>query len=85
MLNLSQKRKNKYINQYKQEMHKRLTGQPRASVEEREQLRLKKLRIKDKFEINNMGQFTRIYPLMPQDLEQNESAFALAQKYEVLI
>lgn len=53
MLNLNSKRKAKYINAMKYDMHRRLTGQSRMSFDERELLRAKKLRIRDKFELNN--------------------------------
>jgi uncharacterized protein YdcH (DUF465 family) len=38
-------------------MANRLVGKQRMSMEEREALRQKKLRIKDKFENNNLGDF----------------------------
>lgn len=38
-------------------MASRLVGKHRMTVEEREQIKLKKLRIKDKFEQNNMGDY----------------------------
>ena len=63
MLNLTWKRKNRYIKQQKEEMANRLVGKSRLSQEEREALREKKLRIKDKFENNNMGDFQNLYPL----------------------
>ena len=66
-------------------MHKRLTGQPRASVEEREQLRLKRLRIKDKFELNNLGDYERIYPLMPAEIDSSEAAKEKMENYELFI
>jgi len=57
MLNLGWKRKNRYVTQAKNEMANRLVGKQRMSMEERELLRQKKLRIKDKFENNNLGDF----------------------------
>jgi predicted transposase YdaD len=57
MLNLGWKRKNRYVTQAKNEMANRLVGKQRMSMEEREALRQKKLRIKDKFENNNLGDF----------------------------
>ena len=56
MLNLGWKRKNRYVTQAKNEMANRLVGKQRMSMEERELLRQKKLRIKDKFENNNLGE-----------------------------
>jgi tubulin polyglutamylase TTLL6/13 len=63
MLNLSWKRKNKYISTSKHEMANRLVGKQRMGQEERESLKAKKLRIKDKFEQNNMGDYQNLYPL----------------------
>ena len=45
------------------EKQRRLQGLPRASNYEKEETRLKKIRIKDKFELKNLGGFERIYPL----------------------
>lgn len=57
MLNLSWKRKNKYIYSKRIEQQRRMTtGKTKLNPEEREQLREKKQRIKDKFEVNNMGE-----------------------------
>lgn len=64
ILNLSWKRKNKYIAQKKAEMQKRvLTGKQKFSQEEKETIREKKQRIKDKFEMNNLGNYEVLYPL----------------------
>lgn len=57
MLNLNWKRKNKYNLAAKTEMANRLIGKQRLSQKEREALRAKRLRQKDKFENNNMGDF----------------------------
>ena len=85
MLNLSWRRKNRYINNARAEKHKRLTGVPRATNQEKEETRQKKIRIKDKFELNNLGNYERIFPLMPEDLADNENNLALQEKYEELI
>jgi hypothetical protein len=50
---------------------------------ERETQREKKLRIRDKFELNNSGGYERIYPLPPTATD--EKAQELASTYEVLI
>lgn len=63
ILNLSWKRKNKYISNLKNDMANRLAGKQRANLEEREAQRLKKQKIKDKFEQNNLGDFQNLYPL----------------------
>lgn len=85
MLNLSWRRKNRYINNARAEKHKRLTGVPRASNHEKEELRQKKTRIKDKFELNNLGNYERIYPLMPEDLHENPENQELQDKFDELI
>ena len=63
MLNLSWRRKNRYMNNARIEKQRRLQGLPRASNYEKEETRQKKIRIKDKFELNNLGNYERIYPL----------------------
>ena len=63
MLNLSWRRKNRYINNARIEKQRRLLGLPRASNYEKEETRQKKIRIKDKHELNNLGGYERIYPL----------------------
>ena len=63
MLNLSWKRKNKYIAQKKAELQKRvLTGKQKLSAEEKEVIRTKKQKMKDKYEFNNLGNFEMLYP-----------------------
>lgn len=79
ILNLSQKRKARYINQAKNEMASRLIGKQRMTAEEREALRLKKLRLKDKFEFNNLGDFQNLYPLRRDLMPRHDE---LMDKYE---
>jgi len=57
MLNLNWKKKNRIINQAKSEMANRLVGRHRVTQEEREAIKEKKMRIKDKFECANMGDY----------------------------
>ena len=45
------------------EMANRLVGKHRLSQNEREVLKEKKMRIKDKYENNNLGDFQNLYPL----------------------
>ena len=85
MLNLSWRRKNRYINNARIEKQRRLQGLPRASNFEKEEARQKKIRIKDKFELNNLGGYERIYPLQPEHLKDNEYNIALQDKYDELI
>ena len=40
-----------------------LTGKQKLSNEEKESLREKKTRIKDKYEFNNLGGYEKLYPL----------------------
>jgi len=47
----------------KNEMANRLVGKQRMSQSDREALKEKKMRIKDKFENNNLGDFQNLYPL----------------------
>ena len=63
MLNLSWRRKNRYINNARIEKQRRLQGLQRASNYEKEETRQKKIRIKDKHELNNLGDYERVYPL----------------------
>lgn len=44
-------------------MASRLVGKPKQSHADREALKAKKTRIKDKWENNNMGDFQNLYPL----------------------
>ena len=44
-------------------MASRLVGKPKQSQADREALKAKKMRIKDKWETNNMGDFQNLFPL----------------------
>lgn len=57
MLNLNRKRKNRYVREYKNMMENRLVGKPRVTATEKDALRAKKARIKEKFETNNLGDY----------------------------
>ena len=63
MLSLTYKRKNRYVNHDRVDKQRRLQGLPRASNYEKEETRQKKIRIKDKHELNNLGDYERVYPL----------------------
>ena len=64
ILNLSWKRKNKYIQQKRLEQQKRvLVGKTKLNQEEKEVQRDKKLKVKDKFEQANLGGYEMLYPL----------------------
>jgi tubulin polyglutamylase TTLL6/13 len=80
MLNLSQKRKNKYVREEKNDIERRLRGQGKISQQEKEQLRQKKLMLKDKFENSNMGDFQNLYPLRLGVCEEDDK---LMEKYEL--
>ena len=64
MLNLTNRRKQRYINQTRTDLANRLVGKNRMTMEEREALKTKKMMIKDKFECNNLGDFQNLYPLI---------------------
>lgn len=85
MFNLSWRRKNRYINNTRIEKQRRLQGLPRASNYEKEETRAKKVRIKDKFELNNLGGYERIFPIQPNLLRDNEYLIALQDRYDELI
>ena len=88
MLNLNWRRKNRYINYARKEKQRRLTGMPRATMHEKEELRKKKLRIKDKYDLNNLGNFERIYPLHPdllEDIPDNVEHIGLQKRYDEMI
>tara|TARA_B110000285_G_C15009261_1_gene555540 strand:- start:752 stop:1141 length:390 start_codon:yes stop_codon:yes gene_type:complete len=81
MLNLSWKRKNRYLREHKNEMANRLTGKTRLTPAEKEALKAKKTRIKDKFENNNMGDFQNLYPLKKGVSEKDDK---LMEKYDYI-
>ena len=62
-----------------------MQGLPRASNYEKEETRQKKIRIKDKFELNNLGEYERIYPLQPEHLKDNPYNIALQDRYDEII
>ena len=64
LLNLSYRRKIRYINKVKNEMKQRmLTGKTiHLSVEERQEAIKKKQELRSKYEMNNLGGFELIYP-----------------------
>ena len=83
ILNLSWKRKNKYIQQKRLEPHKRvLVGKTKLNQEEKEVQREKKLKVKDKFEQANLGGYEMLYPLKRGANAEDDS---LMDKYELLL
>ena len=57
-------------------------------MHEREELRNKRIRIKDKFELNNMGDYEWIYPLHPdllEDIPENYEYISLQARYDEMI
>ena len=83
MLNLSWKRKNKYIAAKRAEQQKRvLNGKIKLTNDEKERLREKKLKVKDKFEMNNLGNYEFLYPL---PIGENEDNDMLMDKYDDLL
>ena len=85
MLNLGWRRKNRYMNNARIEKQRRLQGLPRASNYEKEELRQKKIRIRDKHELNTLGNYERIYPLQAEHLRDNEYKISLQDRYDELI
>eukprot|EP00347_Sterkiella_histriomuscorum_P012956 403366573 len=73
LLNLSQKRKNRYIKHEKIELKKRVAyGRTILTSDEKEQIKGKKQRIKDKFEFNNLDDnFELLFPAEQQNYELN--------------
>jgi hypothetical protein len=83
MLNLSWKRKNKYIQQKRLEQQKRvLVGKTKMNQEEKEQQREKKLKIKDKYEQANLGGYEMLYPLKRGVVPEDDT---LMDKYDYLL
>ena len=83
MLNLSWKRKNKYIAAKRAEQQRRvLVGKQKVSPEEKEALREKKLRIKDKYETTHLGNYEMLYPLKKGQDEKQDN---LMEKYDMLL
>lgn len=81
ILNLNWKRKNRYLREHKNEMANRLTGKGRLTPAEKEALKAKKTRIKDKFENNNMGDYQNLFPLKRG---VNPSDEKLMEKYDYI-
>lgn len=48
-------------------------------------IRTKKLKLKDKHELQNSGNFERIYPLLSDNLAKSEKARAQQESYDLLI
>ena len=59
-----------------------LVGKTKLNAEEKEQLRDKKLRIKDKFEQNNLGDFEVLYPLKRGQSQDDD---ILMDRYDFLL
>ena len=81
LLNLNLKRKNKYIKEQKIETANRMVGKSRLTQVERDVIREKKLRIKDKYENSNMGDFQNMYPLKRGVCLRDD---ALMEKYDFI-
>ena len=85
ILNLSWRRKNKYLGVMRSEMTQRLQGGRRMTLEERESTRVKKLAFKDKYEYRNKGKYERIFPVPEETLEKSEIAREEQERYDFLI
>lgn len=66
-------------------MQNRLIGAKRMTLEEKEELRVKLLAQKDKFELNNSGGYERIYPMNPNTIGSDQITDKLQTEYEYLI
>lgn len=66
-------------------MKDRLIGAKRITLEERELLRTKKIKLKDKHELQYSGNFERIYPVPADELAKSERARAQQEMYDLLI
>lgn len=70
-------------------MQNRMQGIRRLTLEEREQLKIKKLSFKDKYEMRLRGDYERIYPLPDEELtgkkleQQSQYDFLIAASKEV--
>jgi len=62
-------------------MANRLAGKSRMTAEEKEQLRIKKLLSKDKFEQSNMGDFQNLYPLRRGLIQEHDK---LMDEYDTI-
>lgn len=62
-------------------MASRLIGKQRLNQQEREALKQKKQRIKDKFEFNNLGDFQNLYPLKRDLIPRHDE---LMDTYELI-
>ena len=64
-------------------MQKRvLTGKQKLSTEEKDAIREKKMKMKNKWEMNNLGDFEVVYPLKKGVTVENDE---LMHKYDVFI
>lgn len=66
-------------------MQNRLQGMRRLSIEEKEQIRQKKLSFKDKYEYRLRGAYERIYPLTEEQIQSSPKFSLLQQQYDFLI
>ena len=83
MLNLNWKRKNKYIQQKRLEQQKRvLVGKQKMNLDEKESIREKKMKVKDKFEQANLGGYELLYPIKRGVTPEDDQ---LMDKYEFLL
>lgn len=51
----------------------------RLTLDERELIKAKQIKLKDKHELNFAGNFERIYPLLKDDIETDETAKQLQE------
>lgn len=66
-------------------MQNRLQGARRLNIDEREQIKQKKLAFKDRYEYRARGNYERIFPLPDEDLEKSSKHGDLQQEYDFLV
>lgn len=57
-----------------------IKGKPRITMDEKELLKLKKNKLRDKFEKNNIGDFSLIYPPEAEEEEEMYKKFISVAK-----
>lgn len=66
-------------------MHNRLIGGRRLQVDEKEQIKVKTLEYKDKYEQRFKGKYERIFPLPDESCKKDKSIRDLQARYDHLI
>jgi len=84
ILNITEKKKKLYLQRKRKELQKRMfTKTPKDSIDDRIEYKAKKMRIRHKYEINHLGGFKLIYPVLPTVYPNNHSE--LIEKYKLCL